>query len=539
LACSGSNSLVALAHWNAISEISLRRADSLDTVEANIVLDEAIRSVAFIQQDLLVVGLGDGQLYVLSIPDLSTLRKFSLGAKPVRLFSWHDKALLAISERGAVVSHKQRLEFTAVHLEMGDWTDAKCAPLNDNKIVLWRPDGKGMQVMRIEHSRQMRARSIKLHGQPRAVCLKQDVLFVAMAADRNHATRGGVIRFLRDKPPHKDLAPALELNNFEEPLICRCLELKIDDEDEFLDNGIHSKKQRLDSSGRGVRSTDLGTNFVASLFSTQNQDISKRAPSRAGSRSFVVVGTAIPGADDFEPSAGRILVLEETQVKWSREVEGAVYDVCALGKKRIACCVNHAVLVFDVSLETQLAVYEGFVTALRLSAPTESRIIVGDLMRSVSVLEMSTATSTSSETPALLNLDEVARDLNAHWTAALYANKNETLLSEAGHNLLALHQRAKRRTGPDKEDHRMDTKAAMHLGDYASCFCPGSFSIESSHDSTKMQQKPLLFGCVSGRIGCILPVFPDQIIRLDRVQRAIARASNFIGGLDFFSISFL
>jgi len=98
-------------------------------------------------------------------------------------------------------------------------------------------------------------------------------------------------------------------------------------------------------------------------------------------------------------------------------------------------------------------------------------------------------------------LIEVAHDYGTNWSCALEVFCDGTfLIAEASGNLATIDR--------CRSNLSLRYKAKMHLGDVVSCFSRGSLSSgdewpNTSDDDSAM---PLVFGCVSGALGCIIPI---------------------------------
>ena len=510
------NDLVALATWD--DETTVRKTSDLATVQGRI-SDGCTRSLAFLGDDTLVLGRGDGVVVVYGPEDLVQRRRVSLGTTPVRLYSWSN-GVFATSDRAATVrlAPNGNPEIAAAHLYDNNtttsWATAIVAPYpEDDVLVVAASSRSPLRKCKVDRKRGIRASGVSLGEQPRCVCHDPaSGLFLVGTAPLDEPTKGGCLRFLRDAEPYTDVK-TFQLDDFEEPLVARSVSAPVatPSDDEIIAEEppvlAAAKKPRTEASTEDVA---MEESFV--------DEMRRRPPQRAKEPSIMLVGTAVPGPEDFEPSAGRVLIFDGAELKASVDVPGAVYDVVALGGDKIAVAVNHAVLIFDSQLEKQLAVYEGFVVALKLAVVSSDHLVVGDLMRSVTVLKL----TRSDET---YRLDEIGRDYEPNWTTALASVPGEVIVAEASHNLFAA------------RSSDLLTVAAIHLGDLTNAFALGSLATQvatTSDDHNGAIQKPLLFGCASGRIGCVLPVSSDRRNVLEKLQHAIVKKTSFLGDLNYY-----
>ena len=614
--------LLALSNWGQEEKVSFRFLKDLKTNKgSDLSLGSMIRSLAFLKKRYLLMGLGDGLLLVYevvsslnNIVTASPRRRVSLGSIPVKLYS-SESVVFAASDRAATVRADEGPEIAAAHLydrssaDAHDWSscvlavapesllhefeektedhakDEDCGFMssealaganthkNKREALLVATPEKGLRLCGVERQRGVRASGVTLGEQPRCVChdSSSQLFCVGTAADLKTATKGGCLRFLKDAEPYHEVR-ALELDDFEEPMICVTFkglkltsdDLNLQDDDQQQDPGL--KKQRLfpsfptttnmtddDDEPTTLKDDDNNNNraavegFLAALRVPKKDEAFSRDDDAL--TRVIVVGTAIPAIDDFEPSGGRLLIFEGSTLRASTDLPGAVYDVALIGNDKIAVAINHAVLVFDASLETKLAFYEGFVVALKLAViddndnwtrstnknkagvsigtpktNTDRYLAVGDLMRSVTVLKFSEVFSEKASEKKQYRLEEVARDFNANWTTALAVANDEIFLGEASSNLLALKR-------PKKGQRDLETVACVHLGDVPSCFSEGSLATEALAGTEHL--KPILFGCVSGKLGCLLPIPSHRRDALDQLQRKILDHTTFLGDLDY------
>ncbi|KAJ8614240.1 hypothetical protein CTAYLR_001177 [Chrysophaeum taylorii] len=378
--------------------------------------DDAVTSIAFLRDNVLVVGSLSG-VHAVDVDGGEVLLSIPLGRAPARVWALKDDEVLCAGDRAVIVSSTNNtaaaaLACAAVHLEKEPpdflWAWCCAVPLGDGRLAI---SGRDRVALCSASSRGMRASPAIPGGgddQPRCVChsAAAGVLAVGTAADLNHATKGGVSSFLSDVEPY-DRVSSFDLDDFEEPLCCRVMDNNSDSD------SVSSSKKTTDVEG-----------FLASL----------RVPRRRP-RSRVVFGTSVQSPGEFEPSAGRVLVFSVSRdmatLEEAIEARGAVYDACPVGPY-IAAAVNHAVVLYDHK-GRQISCFEGFVVALGLASPAPNRLFVGDLMRSVALLQVEVESS-----PRIL---EVARDYAANWISAIAAltdDDSSVLCAEASHNLVAL-----------------------------------------------------------------------------------------------------
>ena len=135
---------------------------------------------------------------------------------------------------------------------------------------------------------------------------------------------------------------------------------------------------------------------------------------------FVVVGTAFARPEEQEPSAGRILVFEvlgrTLELRAEQAVKGAVYTLEGFHGKLLAG-VNNKLQLYEWCVAAAGAVprlklrheHCGHIVVLYVASRGDF-ILVGDLMKSLALLQWSASTGA---------IVELARDLDAKWMTAV------------------------------------------------------------------------------------------------------------------------
>jgi len=252
----------------------------------------------------------------------------------------------------------------------------------------------------------------------------------------------------------------------------------------------------------------------------------------------IVAGTAYVHEDEFEPNTGRILVFsiegEGHQAKVTltteRETRGAVYNLNAFNGKLLAS-INSKVQLYkwEASEEGQLVSecgHHGHILALYLQSRGDF-IIVGDLMRSISLLLYNSINST---------IEEIARDFNSNWMTAIAMMDDDIYIgAENECNLFTVRRNADAAT--DEERGRLEVQGEFHLGEFVNKFVHGSLVMqpteaESAQGKKLILEKPLLFGTVNGSIGVIFSISQESYDFFFRLQRALSKIIKGVGGFN-------
>lgn len=328
-------------------------------------------------------------------------------------------------------------------------------------------------------------------------------------------------------------------------------------------------------------------------------------------RPFLLVGTAYAMPDEDEPSRGRILVYScqadeasgtPTSTRAVRQItemstQGGVYSICQFYDGNFLCTVNskthvvqivadcgvlrleyvgighhgHIVSLFvksrakpvtdnSPSLANPMTMGEGTKDNIPSGAnikqdPEEKLAIVGDLMRSVSLMQYY---------PQHETLEEVARDFNPNWTTAVEMLTDDVYIGAENWNNLFCLRRNKAATSEEIRC-RLDNIGEFHLGEMCNKFMSGSLVMPVSSNSTTSSRRAVrrtttpqkkkvsdssakassparvcrpvvitgsqtLFGTVEGSLGVILGLDGRTAAFFITLERAIAKTIQPVGG---------
>jgi DNA damage-binding protein 1 len=145
-------------------------------------------------------------------------------------------------------------------------------------------------------------------------------------------------------------------------------------------------------------------------------------------------------------------------------------------------------------------------------------ILVGDLMKSVTLLQWSAASG---------QLTELARDYNSNWVTAVECLDDDTFVG-AENSLNVFVTRKNAEATSDEERQRLEMVGEFHVGEFINRFRRGSLTIA---DSSLKPVPNLLFGTVNGVLGVIASITHEQFTFLKKVQDSLARVIRGVGGL--------
>ena len=210
-------------------------------------------------------------------------------------------------------------------------------------------------------------------------------------------------------------------------------------------------------------------------------------------------------------------------------------------------------------------------------------VLVGDILRSMSVLQLKQITSTSGSGTEIITLKEVSRDFNSNYMRAVeFLNADYFMGSEDNGNLFIEKRPGGEGTSggsagvalTEEEKSRLEMQSAFHLGDFVNVFQRGmlgsntggmaggeqkagtgsgstgtsssSTTTASTNKSSSLEGKsssgeshsfgssvsPLvLFGTVGGCIGAVFSLSAETFHFLDVLERSLNHVIRGVGGL--------
>lgn len=271
---------------------------------------------------------------------------------------------------------------------------------------------------------------------------------------------------------------------------------------------------------------------------------------------YLFVGTVIENTEDPDQNLGRILVFDlkesnKCELVESIQMPGVVYNLKPFQNSVIAC-VNgsiftlqsfHPDLPLGSRVEFKLNLHNN---SLALYMDTEGdRVLIGDLMRSVSVL------TTTNKDPLSLRL--MAVDNKPSWmTAVKFVNENLYIGSDDRNNVFTLslntpvpppRKNAHLYTSPSGIQ-KLDIEGGFHIGSQINCFRQGilldvlSNSQKKKNDENDMDmditatEAPFTFATVHGSIGTIKTISEESFHFFKRIQDKVLKEVNNVGELD-------
>lgn len=206
---------------------------------------------------------------------------------------------------------------------------------------------------------------------------------------------------------------------------------------------------------------------------------------------------------------------------------GCVYSLSHLLDRFLAASIGNVLVIYEIIYTAEFGlvlqeVSNHYAQILPLFIKVcGDEIIVGDLMKSVSVYKFDSVTK---------KLEEVARDFNSHWiTAVTNWDSNCFLAAENSYNIFALEKCSKPTN--EFEQRKLEVTAAYHLGDFINKFQKGSIV----HDFAEQRQyyiDSVVFGTVLGCLGVIFRLEKTAFDILSGLQANLSCWIKGVGGFE-------
>ncbi|KAI8830311.1 CPSF A subunit region-domain-containing protein [Chytriomyces cf. hyalinus JEL632] len=429
----------------------------------------------------LMVGLGDGQLISFTVEtcnnvglSLSNRKKFTLGTQPLNLVSFKSNGVehvFAASDLPAVVYVETNQKLMCSNLNLKS-VSAVCQfrlPETPNGLAI-----ATLNSLKIASLDNINKANHKLHVQkfalnetPRRIMhLESSGALVVLTGQGNaesHAGEDSLVRVFNDQTFECSDHFSLPMN---EAALGIC-------------------KLSLSLDGSGIARANISSSI----------------------RHFVAVGTAKIDSIKDDPKFGRILVfaLDPTSKKLalvtSYDTKGPAYSVASLGDGLIAATFGSKVQVLQLSYNEETNTFNmaplctqfGLIQAVYLSV-RDNILVVGDIIRSVFLLEFFPATG---ESPAKLAI--TGRDGMFEWNTCVATCPTNSRLFLAGENNCNLYALRKQDETQQLQDERMrlDLVGAYHLGETVNAVKPGTLAMNSASGAVVANSNVAMSG-VSG-----------------------------------------
>lgn len=244
---------------------------------------------------------------------------------------------------------------------------------------------------------------------------------------------------------------------------------------------------------------------------------------------YFIVGTAFVNMDEPEPKQGRIIVYrwnQESNLQQIAElaIKGCCYTMCEFSDRKFLAGVNSTVNLIELNSRRDLRVdctYLDATIALYLKR-RGNRIVMGDLMRSISVFEYKQVQA---------HFEQLARDTTPQWMTEVEILDDETFIgSENQFNIFVCKYDSKATNEQDRQV--MQHVGLFHLGEVINVFHSGSLVVQHPSESSIDIKRTTLYGTVDGVVGLILTIDEELFKSLEKIQQALCKEVKSIGKID-------
>lgn len=210
---------------------------------------------------------------------------------------------------------------------------------------------------------------------------------------------------------------------------------------------------------------------------------------------YFVVGTGILRPGEDEPKYGRIMVfkvsLGRAVIRSCLDITGAIYTIRPLKNNKIVCCFDGATRIYELDDQMNMNLLTTFgdnITAFTIAVTDKNRIYVGDLFRTITVLDY---------IPEKNRMQLVYRDDNHRWLCYLdLLGEDSIICSDQSENLYICFKEDKATYEPT-----MKTESFCHIGDTINCIKSGCLVKKELLNRTISFSNMRLFATSSGAIG--------------------------------------
>ncbi|GAA5939977.1 uncharacterized protein JCM15063_004361 [Sporobolomyces koalae] len=450
---------------------------------------------------VLFVGLGDGSLVTSTVDletkqiDASSTKTVILGKRPFLLSEFaqngKDANVFACSDRPAIISRsKGRLVYSTVNVE-DIHAIVSIADTDHPTLALASVDR--LQLGRIDAIDRIDIRTIPLdEDEPRRIAYDPELsTFAVLCAKRDVDRTSG----------------------------SRSIESSI----RFVAEATFATRSKIElrPNEEGQAITGLATDD-ANYFA-------------------VVVAQREEGVD--EPEKGRLIIYRQVDSDTFEQaaeidINGCPFAVIDAGSSSIALAANSQVLIYTFdptkSLLSLAATWSGAFIALSLARGPDSTIIVGDALRSITVLRW----SADARQP---KLEEVAKDYRSRYMVGAESilppsasgdqeAVREIVGAETDLNLFTVEYDPSSQSGRLEDAGTLAARGSFHLGEMVSRFRHGIFG-QQYGDSSGVAQPRLIFTTSAGSVGIIADLDSDASILLSSLERNMRHCVEGVGNL--------
>ncbi|XP_066157615.1 DNA damage-binding protein 1 [Euwallacea fornicatus] len=502
--------IVAVGLWTDISARILRLPNLTEAHKELLggdIMPRSILMATFEGCNYLLCALGDGTMYYFTLHvelgALNDKKKVTLGTQPTILKAFrslNSTNVFACSDRPTVIySSNHKLVFSNVNLKEVSQMCSLNAEAYPDSLAL--ATATSVTIGTIDEIQKLHIRTIPLQESPRRIAYQECSQVFGVSTSRTDILDSNGLNSVRQSASTMTQAVTIVTGNTAE--YCQEVEihnLLIIDQNTFEVLAAHQF---------------LNQEYVLSLISCQLSN---------DPHTYFIVGTATVNPEESEPKQGRIVIFHWTDNKLvqvsEKEIKGACYSLASFNGKLLAS-INSTVRLFEWTTEKELRLEcSHFNNIVSLCLKTKGDfILVGDLMRSITLLQYKTMEG---------SFEEIARDYNPNWMTALEFLDDEIFLgAENCYNIFVCQKDETANT--DEGRSQMLQVGLFHVGDMINVFRHGSLVMQNLAETSTPTKGCVLFGTVAGAIGLVTQISQEFYEQLRELQNKLATTIKSVG----------
>lgn len=516
--------LIAVGLWTDVSVRVLRLPDLQEAARDPLGGDVIPRSVlmaTFENRDYLLCALGDGSMFYFNLRRdgeeavLYDRKKVTLGTQPTVLRQFRSLStsnVFACSDRPTVIySSNHKLVFSNVNVKEVNHMCSLNSEAYPDSLAL-ATDGT-VTIGTIDEIQKLHIRTVPLHESPRRIAYQEQTQTFGVLSVRldTHQQQG---ELLPTRPSASTIALSTSTSVSKGQQANATVAPPHGPDQEMEVHSLLILDQHTFEILHAHRL--MPQEFAMSLVSCKLGD---------DPATYYVLGTAFVYPDDAECKLGRLLMFQLSDGNKlsnisEKEVKGACYSLAAFNGKLLAC-VNSTVRLFEWTAEKELRLecsYFNNVVALYIKTKGDF-VLVGDLMRSITLLQYKTMEG---------SFEEMARDYNPNWMTAVEILDDDVFLgAENSFNIFVCQKDSAATTDEDRV--QMQEVGRFHVGDMINVFRHGSLAMQNLAETSTPVSGCVLFGTVAGAVGLVAQLQPDLHSFLQEVQRRLSTIIRSVG----------
>ncbi|KAI9202714.1 mono-functional DNA-alkylating methyl methanesulfonate N-term-domain-containing protein [Polychytrium aggregatum] len=476
--------------WGPNACVHILSFPSLQALKVEALGDAVPRSLTFCRMETefyVIVALGDGSLinyaFDPSTNTLSDKKRARLGNRPVNLCQFRSNGkdhIFASCDRPTVISGTphRKLGYSTVNAKEISSVCSFSTPLFPGALAM--ATTTGLKIGLIDEIQKIHIQKVSLDEMPRRIAYLEDQRMFGLIT--HHIVSGS--------------------NGSADGIALEQSYLRILDDQTYQVSSSHA-----------LRPNEVGMCIAAVQFPNEMQ-------------SFFVLGSGIEVVDG-EINTGYLSVFEISDMKNLRHycsvpVAGGVYGIGLLSCGLLAVAVSNSIIVFQWKDSTLQMVCSHHAHTIAVDMKVEGNtIIVGDLMKSVSLLEY---------VPERHILEETYRDFQSLWITRVNHLGASYIAANHTFNLLSFGKVISDEPGAKA----LQQDGQWHLGEMVNQIKQGSLT-RAALETEKLVDDSLVFCTVNGMIGVISKI-ADQSVA-DALQILESNLSQFIKSIGDISLA--